>query len=157
MMTKRYRAAVPIRTLLITVFVVSVFMFGAFLFLGGLSIDNGVPMNSSLKAQYLNITNNQSLPKQGTLSFIGKLNALAAGQQNSTANINSAFNAGTSIGLAAGYFGSLGNIYNSVISVISTALSFMGVPTAFVHVVANLALIVLVFVAILSAVFLFPI
>ncbi len=152
-----YKAAVPIRTLLITVFIMSIFTYSAFLFFGGISIDNSVTVSNTLYAQYVNVSNNQSQPTHGSLSYIASLNKLSGGQQNATSNPNSAFGLSSSVGLAAGYFGALGNIYNNLITVISTALQLVGIPTQFSVVVANIALVMIVFIAILSAIFLFPI
>jgi hypothetical protein len=153
MNTHTLRGAVPIRTLIFTGIVASFFMFGLVYFYGGYLNYNHVATNSSLEKSYVLIAGNNSTRNYVLGNLSQQISAQGSQLHNSSSPISQI--SGT-VPTVAQFIGSLPSIYGTFTSFAAGPLSAVGVPSGEANIIVNLIIIAIIVVAILSAIFLFP-
>lgn len=143
--------AAPIRTMLIIVIVVSVWMWAMIGYTGSYEVTNNIPLNATLRTQYEVIVGNSS--GQGVFGA-------SAAIENQTSTQGMTFGGVSSyntVSMISQFFTSIPAEYNAWAFFIATPLTWIGIPVS--QPIANILFLVtiLVFLGILSAIFLFPI
>lgn len=148
--------ASPIRTIFLGLLIVSILIYGLIATIGSFTLANNLPINSTLKQQYLLITGNAST-YGGILGPVGNLQQTVSTNQNSLSNPNVLTLVINSLSLAANFFGSLPNLFNSVVLFAAIPLNAIGIPASFAYGISLIALIGLMGLGLISAIFLFPV
>lgn len=151
-MKKTMKGAVPIRSLVFSMMVVLTFLYAFVGFIGSYQIANNIPMNATLKQEYITVTGNQTNANIfANSSTLINQTATQASQLGGLGSINS-------IGMASQFFNSIPTTYTLIAQLTVGALSkTLGINlTPFQNNITLLITIIIVL-AILSAIFLFPI
>lgn len=148
--------ASPIRTIFLGLLITSIFVYGYFVFSGAFAIANNLPINATVKAQYEQIVGNASA-YGGAIGPVSQLEQTASSTQQSISNPNLLSLLINSVGLVTNFIGSIVNVFNSIVLLASIPLAAIGIPTAFAYGVSLIALVGLISLGIISAIFLFPV
>jgi hypothetical protein len=151
------RAAVPIRTIMMALLVMVLLIFPLILAVGSYDQTNNVPLNGTIGLQYNAIVGNESNPSATPL--FGAYYSLtsqgpAQGSQLHNSNLN--FGLFNTVGLVSQFFTSLLPITYGILNFISIPLQAIGVPTWFAITIMASILILLLVLAVVSAIALFP-
>ena len=145
------KGSVPIRTLVIAGVVVLTYIFALTGFIGNYSLNNNLPLNATLRAQYQTIYGNST--NVGVYGNLTNLSSQASAQSSQLGSVSTP----NYIGLASRYLLSIPALYGAIAYLVASPLQSMGLPVT--QALANILLLVIIIVvlAILSALFLFPI
>lgn len=142
----------PIRALIFAAVIIMAYAYAVIGFIGSYQIVNNIPLNASLKAQYLAVTGNSVNPSIFTsLNNLTKQGTAQGSQLGGITSLNT-------VGMVAQSFTSIPAVYSSIAYLVVTPLgSLLGVQNMSVITADLLFLvIILIVLAILSAIFLFP-
>jgi hypothetical protein len=141
----------PIRTLVFAGIITLSFLWAYIGFIGSYQLNNNIPLNATLKAQYEAVAGNVS---SGIFQTTGNLSAQAqnqGGQLGGIASLNS-------IGMGAQFLTSIPAIYTAVSQLTIGSLgNTLGISLNPFETNIALLIIIIIVIAILSAIFLFPI
>jgi len=145
----------PIRMLVLVALALSIFFQGTLLMLGGVAIDNNLPVPNNITSQYRLIVGNQT----SASSLMGSISPISqqSGTQSkiiSSTNFSSGLYGTTQ--LSGNFFLTMGSAWSTYINFIGSGLSMVGIPVSWAQTIALIMIIILVVLALLSAIFLFP-
>jgi len=154
----------PIRALFFMILVIMLFMYGAILFIGGYEQGNGLAMNSTLANNYNALTSNSALP-QGVFGnntgLFEATNNLAKGINNTASSCSSVIQQAcvvvNSVSLVLGFLTTIPTILGAIINFIAVPLSAFGIPLGYAQIIVSAIFVGIISLAIISALFLFPI
>ncbi len=157
MMNRNLKAAVPIRTILlasVTLLMLTYFMVG---WLGGYQAVNNETTNATLAKQYKAITGNTTNPGGSLFGTFGNTSTQASGTASNLKNPSGIFSITGAIGSAAQFFGSIPVVFNAFFTFMAGPLIAAGIPVGYAVMLMETMIVLVVVLAILSAIFLFPI
>ena len=142
----------PIRTLVITAVIILTYVWAVVGFIGSYQLNNNIAMNATLKAQYEAVLGNSTKP-----GVFGALNNLTTQGKTQGAQLGGP-NTLNSIGMTAQFFQSIPALYSSIAYLtISPLSSVLGISISGPEANILFLVIIIIVLAILSAIFLFPI
>ena len=142
----------PIRTLVFAGIVLVTFLWAYIGFIGSYQLNNNIPLNSTLKAQY------QAIAGNNTKGSIYGLSNISSQANNQGTQIGASSTSLNTIGMVAQYISSLPNLYNAISQLtIGSVGDTLGINLSIFQTNLILLLVIIVTIAILSAIFLFPI
>ena len=148
----------PIRELFFVIMVLMMLAFGSVLFVGGEEKANNLPMNSTIASNYNAITQASALPG-GLFGNNTNLYHVVNGSAANVSNVGSSSSSAliNSVGLVVGYLNTIPLLYGAVVNFIAIPVEALGVPVGYAQVVVNVMLVGILALAIVSAIFLFPV
>ena len=150
----------PIRTMFFTVLVLMILAYAGILFIGGYETGNGLTLNTTygIASNYNAITNN-AIGNTGLFS-----NTTALQQQTNKSSLNqinysasSLAALGGAVSSAATLITSIPRIFTALLQFVAAPLQVLGIPSSYAIIIAGIIIIGTMVLAILSAIFLFPI
>ena len=153
---RNMKGAVPIRTLALGLLMLVLLIFPLIFMSVSYEISNGEPVNATLMIQYNAIVGNQSNPTGGVFGAYGNLTSQTSTQASSLHNSNNAFSLLNTISLAAQFFSSIPGIIYNILVLIATPITALGINAGFAILIAGTMVTLLMLLAIISAIFLFP-
>jgi hypothetical protein len=148
----------PIRQLFVATLVLMLLAYGAVLWVGGYETGNKLPMNATLANNYNSLTQNSLLP--GSLfsnasQVINAANKSAVGV-NSTGS-SAAAGVVNSVSLVINFMTSIPHLMWSIINFIAIPIAALGVNIGYAQIIASAIFLGISAIAIISAIFLYPI
>jgi hypothetical protein len=138
---RNLRGAVPIRTLVFAAVVFSIYIWAVIGFIGSYSLSNNLPLNATLKADYVAIT--------GT-------NATQIAIQGQ--NIGQTLNTGTpTISTPTTFLTSIPQLYGAIAQLVASPLTMIGINVSPIIAQLSLLIVIIIVLAILTAFFIVPI
>ena len=144
--------AVPIRTLIFAGIIAFVYLWAFIGFVGSYELNNSIAINATLKTQYMAVVGNSS--DRGIFGTTGNLSQQAQQQSADLGGLSTL----NTIGMAAQYIGAVPAVYQSAAILITQPFAgVLGVQMSTIEADMILLLVINIVLAILSAIFLFPI
>lgn len=153
----------PIRELFFAILVLMILSFGAILWVGGVESENGLTMSNTIASNYNALSSNTLCNSgTGTSGLFGNLTKLCGVVNSSASNVTNVGSSSStaltnSVGLVVGYLNTLPILYGSVVNFIAVPFEQFGVPTGYAQVIVNVMFVGIIALAIVSAIFLFPV
>lgn len=148
-----------ITTLIVSMMLTGIMLYGAIFFIGGISISNNIPFNGTIRNQYNAILPNQSVGKGSDLYGLQSINKQASAiNQSVSANpllaaIQTTLNG---LGLLGQFIGSLGSIYSLFINIAATPLSLgLGINLGFAETIIQILIVIILALTVISAYFIY--
>lgn len=142
----------PIRTLVFASIVLVTFLWSYIGFIGSYQLNNNIPLNSTLKAQYQAIAGNNT---QGSLFGLA---GLSSQSQNQGTQIGASSTSLNTIGMVAQFLSSIPSLYTTVSQLtIGSIGNMLGINLGIFQTNLILLVVIIIVIGILSAIFLFPI
>lgn len=150
----------PIRELFFAIMVLFIMVFGAVLFVGGTESVNGVPLSPLLAPSYNAINVNHSYPTNGVFANTSGTFAATNGLATNVSNVATTSSSGgiiNSVSLVIGYLSTIPLLYTALINFIALPIAALGIQIGYATTIAQVILTGIIALAIVSAIFLFPI
>ena len=146
------KMAVPIRTLVITAVIMFTYLWVVVGFIGSYQLNNNIAMNATLKGEYEAVIGNSSNP--GVFGTLGNLTTQGKNQGQSLGGLNTL----NSVGMVAQFLGSIPAMYSAVAQLtVGQLTSTLGISLNVIQTNILFLAVIIIVLAILSAIFLFPI
>lgn len=130
--------------------------FGLILFIGTFEQQNGLIINASISSNFNAIGLNPSAPNNGIFAGFGTLSSQVYSTSNSLQNYGLISSIISSVNFAGTFIFSIPAFYGLLAGFIGAPLSFF-MPVGFAEAIADVVLVGIFMLGLLSAVFLFPI
>lgn len=152
-MKLKYRAAVPIRSLIFASVVVVTMLWAFVGYIGSYDTVNNVTMNTTFKISYLLATGAQT-NASGLFGIFNNMSAQARSQSGSLGGLNTL----NTVGMVSQYLLSIPATYTAIISFVQNGISgVLGVGISYPEANLIFLVIIIIILSIISAVFIFPI
>ena len=149
------RAGVPIRTIVMGAFIMAIFFVAAVTGLGGIAASNHVTLPAGLNTQYNYINgNNVGASVAGGISPLTNATNSNQGVLKSSGFIGGTI---TAVTIVTALFGSINTAWTGYTTFIGGGLQIIGINPTYSVTIGLTMLIMLIILAVLSAIFLFPV
>lgn len=141
----------PIRTMIIAAVIILTYAWAVIGFIGSYQLNNNIAMNATLKSQYEAVVGNST--NAGPFGTLNNLTSQGKTQGEQLGGLNTL----NSIGMAAQFFQSIPALYSSIAYLITTPMaSILGISLSVPEANILFLVIIMIVLAVLSAIFLFP-